>query len=238
MTIALRALCVLAAVVGACPAFAGDVSQKQLNLLCTVPLPWCEALAAAFEKKNGVKVAVTQKAGGEALALLAAQKGSSRFDVWYAGTGDFHLQAAEQGLVDEYRSPRLPELRDWAVRHAEQTKHRSVALYLRSVGIIVNSRRLAAKQLGEPKCWSDLARAEYDDHIEMGHPAQSSAARAALLAFVQLFGEQKAFDLMKRIHGNVDNYTPRATARGAMRQLGSRSCMPWRRRSQTASRSS
>jgi iron(III) transport system substrate-binding protein len=211
VTIALRALCVLAAVVGACPAFAGDAPQKQLNLLCTVPLPWCEALAAAFQKNNGIKVAVSQKEGGEALALLASQKGSPRFDVWYAGTGDFHLQAAEQGLVDEYRSPRLTELRDWAVRHAEHTKYRSVALYQRSVGLIVNTRRLAAKQLAEPKCWSDLARSEYNDQIEMGHPAQSNAARAALLTFVQVFGEQKAFDLMKRVHGNVDNYTRRAT---------------------------
>ena len=211
MTIALRALCVLAAVVVACPAFGADAPQKQLSLLCTVPLPWCEALAQAFEKNTGTKVAVTQKSGADALGILAAQKGAPRFDVWYAATGDSHLQAAEQGLLEEYRSPRLPELRDWAVRHAQQTKHRSVALYLRSVGLVINTRRLAAKQLAEPKCWSDLGRPEYDDQIEMGHPAQSNAARAALFAFVQLLGEEKAFELMKRIHGNVDNYTRRAT---------------------------
>jgi iron(III) transport system substrate-binding protein len=211
VSIALRALCVLAAVVSAMPASGLEAPQNQLNLLCTVPLPWCEALAKAFEKNSGIKVAVTQKGGADALGILSSQKGSPRFDVWYAGTGDFHLQAAELGLIDEYRSPRLPELRDWAVRHAQQTKHRSVALYLRSIGIIVNTRRLAAKQLAEPKCWSDLGRPEYDEQIEMGHPAQSSAARGALLAFVQLFGEEKAFELIKRIHGNVDNYTRRST---------------------------
>ena len=214
MAIALRALCVLAAVVGAWPAFGLDAPRKQLNLLCTVPLPWCEALAMAFEKNSGIKVAVTQKSGAEAIGILSSQQASPRFDVWYAGTGDFHLQAAELGLVDEYHSPRLPELRDWAVRHAQQTRHRSVALYLRSIGVIANTRRLAAKQLAEPKCWSDLGRPEYDEQIEMGHPAQSSAARAALLAFVQLFGEEKAFELIKRIHGNVDNYTRRATNAG------------------------
>ena len=84
MTIALRALCVLAAVVWAGVARGGDAPSKQLNVLCTVPLPWCEALAASFEKKSGVKVAVTQKSGPEALAILIAQKSSPRFDVWYA----------------------------------------------------------------------------------------------------------------------------------------------------------
>jgi len=211
VTIALRALCVLAAVVWASVAHAADAPSKQLNLLCTVPLPWCEALATAFEKKNGVKVAITQKSGPEALAILIAQKSSPRFDVWYAGTGDAHLQAGEQGLLEEYRSPQAADLRDWSVRHFHQTKNRSIALYLRSVGMIANTRRLAAKQLPEPKCWSDLGRPEYDDQIDMGHPAQSSAARATLLAFVQLFGEEKAFELIKKIHTNVDSYTRRAT---------------------------
>ena len=209
--IALRALCVLVAVVCGGPARAADALPRQLNLLCSVPLPWCEALAAAFEQKTQIKVAVTQKAGAEALALLATQKASPRFDVWYAGAGDAHLQAAEQGLLDEYRSPQISALRGWSTRVLQATDDRSVGLFLRSVAIIVNTRRLAAKQLAEPKCWTDLARPDYDDQIEMGHPAQSSAARATLLAFVQLFGEEKAFDLLKKIHANVDSYTRRAT---------------------------
>jgi iron(III) transport system substrate-binding protein len=211
VTVALRALCVLAAVVCVGPAGGADAPQKQLNLLCTVPLPWCEALAKGFEEKSGVKVAVTQKGGPEALALLIAQKSSPRFDVWYAGTGDFHLQAGEQGLLDEYRPAQTAELRDWSDRQLQQTKNRSVGIYLRSIGLIVNTRRLAAKQLAEPKCWSDLIRPEYDDQLDLGHPAQSSAARATLLAFVQLYGEEKAFDMIKKIHANVGNYTRSAT---------------------------
>ena len=220
MTVALRALCVLAAVVCVGSAGGADAPQKQLNLLCTVPLPWCEALAKGFEEKSGIKVALTQKGGAEALALLIAQKNSPRFDVWYSGTGDSHLQAGEQGLLDEYRSPQTSELRDWSTRHLQQTKNRSVALYLRSIGFIVNTRRLAAKQLAEPKCWSDLTRPEYDDQLDMGHPAQSSAARATLLALVQAFGEERAFDMIKKIHSNVGSYTrlasnaARAVARG------------------------
>jgi len=220
VTIALRALCVLAAVVCAGPAAGADAPQKQLNLLCSVPLPWCESLATAFEQKTGIKVAVTQKSGAEALALLIAQKSSPRFDVWYAGAGDSHMQAGEQGLLEEYRSPQTAELRDWSLRHLQQTKNRSVGIYLRSIGFIVNTRRLAARQLAEPKCWSDLTRPEYDDQIDLGLPAQSAAARATLLAFVALYGEEKAFDMIKKIHANVGSYTrlasnaARAVARG------------------------
>ena len=44
----------------------------------------------------------------------------------------------------------------------------------------------------------------------MGHPTQSSAARATLLALVQALGEERAFDLVKRIHVNVNKYMRRA----------------------------
>ncbi len=90
-----------------------------------------------------------------------------------------------------------------------------------AIGIAVNTQRLAAKQLPEPKCWSDLARPEYDDLLQMGQPGQSGAARTTLITLVQLFGEEKAFDLIKRIHGNVGSYTRRATnaaRRGAWRR--------------------
>jgi iron(III) transport system substrate-binding protein len=210
MKMVLRVFGALVALAGSCGALGGD-APRSLNLLCSVPLPWCEALATTFENKNGMKVAVTQKAAAEVPALLAAQRAAPRFDVWYGGAGDLHLQAAEGDTTDEYRSPHLPELRDWSVQHARQSRYRSGALYLRAIGIAVNTQRLAAKQLPEPKCWSDLARPEYDDQLQMGQPGQSSAARATLVTLVQLFGEEKAFDLIKRIHGNVGSYTRRAT---------------------------
>lgn len=210
MNIALGTLGALVALAGSCGAIAADAPQS-LDLLCSVPLPWCEALAAAFEKKSGVKIAVTQKAAADVPALLAAQRAAPRFDVWYGGAGDLHLQSADGDTIDEYRSPLLAELREWAEQHARQSRYRSVGLYLRPIGIAVNTQRLAAKQLPEPKCWSDLARPEYDDQLQMGQPGQSAAARATLVTLVQLFGEEKAFDLAKRIHRNVGSYTRRAT---------------------------
>jgi iron(III) transport system substrate-binding protein len=210
VSIALRAVGALVAL-----AFSGGVNAaaapKSLDLLCSVPLPWCEALAVAFETKSGVKVTVTQQTAADAPALLASQKATPRFDVWYGGAGDLHLQAAEGDTTDEYRSAQLAELRDWAVQYARQSRYRSVGLYLRAIGIVVNTQRLAAKRLAEPKCWSDLARPAYDDQLQMGQPGQSTAARTMLITLVQIFGEDKAFDLVKRIHTNVGRYTRRAT---------------------------
>ena len=89
-------------------------AQGQVNVICSVPMPWCEALAAQFTKETGIKVGLTQKGSGESMAQVAAEKANPKYDVWYAGTGDPHLQAAELGLTEEYKSPMLAELYDWA----------------------------------------------------------------------------------------------------------------------------
>jgi iron(III) transport system substrate-binding protein len=197
-------------------AAAGAASaQGQVNVICSVPIPWCEAIVAQFTKDTGIKVGLTQKASGEAMAQISAEKANPKYDVWYAGTGDPHLQAAELGLTDEYKSSMLPQLYDWAVKQAEQSKYRTVGIYTGALGIGYNREILAKKKLPPPKCWADLARPEYRDEVQMANPNASGTAYSTLATFVQIFGEDKAFELLKGMHRNTNNY-PR-TGAGAIR---------------------
>ncbi|MCC7114211.1 MAG: ABC transporter substrate-binding protein [Burkholderiales bacterium] len=196
----------------------GAGAQGQVNVLCSVPAAWCEAVAAQFQKDTGVKVNIVQKAAGEAMAQLAAEKANPRFDVWYAGSGDPHLQAAESGLTDEYRSPHLPQLHDWAVRQAEQSGYRTVGLFVGALGFGYNAEVLAKKKLPAPRCWADLADPVYRDEVQIANPNASGTAYMTIATFVQLFGEDRAFDLLKGMHRNTNNY-PRAGA-GAIRAVG------------------
>ena len=77
-------------------------------------------------------------------------------DVWWGGPGDPHMQAAEEGLLAEYKSPRLGELHDWAQQLAEQSKFRTSGIYLGALGIGYNTEVLkqeghaGAEVLGRP----------------------------------------------------------------------------------------
>ena len=72
----------------------GARAQGQVNIICSVPITWCEALIAQFQKDTGVKVGMTQKGSGEAMAQVAAEKANPKYDLWYAGTGDPQQAAA------------------------------------------------------------------------------------------------------------------------------------------------
>ena len=193
------------------------LAHAQLNLLCSAPAEWCKLLADEFQKDTGIKVGMTQKGSGEAMAQVAAEKANPKYDLWYAGTGDPHLQAAELGLTDEYKSPVLPQLYDWASRQAEQSKYKTVGIYTGALGIGYNPELLAKKNLPPPKCWADLANPMYRDEVQMANPNASGTAYSTLATFVQIFGEDKAFELMKGMHKNTNNY-PR-TGAGAIRAV-------------------
>jgi iron(III) transport system substrate-binding protein len=186
-------------------------AQGEVNVVCSVAMPWCEAIAAAFLKDTGITVNLTFKDSSEALAQLAAEKDVPKHDVWYAGAGSSHTQAAVIGLTEEYRSPLLPGLRDWAIRQAEESTGHSVGIHAAVLGIAYNSKTLARKRLPEPKCWADIGKPEYHGEVEMPNPISSTAAYAAVATFVQLFGEDRAFELLKAIHRNVSTY-PRTSA--------------------------
>ena len=90
----------------------------QVIVYCTVQEEWCRPMMAAFERETGIRVAMTRKSSGEFYAQIRAEASNPRGDVWWGGTGDPHVQAARENLTLEYRSPRLTELHDWAVRQA------------------------------------------------------------------------------------------------------------------------
>ncbi len=195
-------------------------AQGQVNIVCSVPIPWCEAAAAAFTKESGITVGLQQKSAGEAMAQIAAERANPKIDLWYTGTGDPHLQAAEMGLTEEYKSPSLSQLHEWAVRQAEQSKYRTVGVYTGALGIGYNPEVLAKRNLPPPKCWADLANPIYRDEVQMANPNASGTAYATIATFIQIFGEDKAFELMKAMHKNTNNYprsgvgSIRAAARG------------------------
>ena len=78
-------------------------AQGNLVLYCAVQEEWCRATVTAFERKTGIKVAMTRKSSGEIYAQVKAEASNPRGDIWWGGTGDPHLQAAEEGLTVEYR---------------------------------------------------------------------------------------------------------------------------------------
>ena len=189
----------------------GAWAQGQINVICSVQAEWCNMIGTVYARTTGTRINVSMKGSGEALAQLIAEKDNPKTDVWFGGTGDPHLQAAEQGLSLEYKSPSLSQLYPWAQQQAQQAGFKTVGIYSGPLGFGYNPELLAKKKLAVPKSWADLLKPDYKGDIQVANPGSSGTAYTMVATLVQLMGEDKAFDYLKGLHKNVSQYTRSGT---------------------------
>ena len=210
----------LAVIVTALQAVSPARADGNLVLYCAVQEEWCRNMVAAFERQTGVKVAMTRKSSGEFYAQVQAEAANPRGDVWWGGTGDPHLQAAEEGLTIEHQSPNLGLVHDWARKQWEQAKHRAVGVYAGALGYGYNSELLQKKGGAVPQCWADLTDPRFHDEVQVADPNSSGTAYTLLATVIQLMGEEKGFDYLKRLHRNINQYTKSGAAPAKATSLG------------------
>lgn len=184
-----------------------SLAQQSLNVICSVQAEQCNMVQTVFSRITGIKVNLVHKASGEAMAQLNAEKANPKTDVWYGGTGDPHMQAAELGLTMEYKSPSLPLLYDWAQKQAAQSGYKTVGTYSGPLGFSYNTEGMAKKKLTPPACWADLLDPKWKGEIQAPNPNTSGTAYVQVATLVQLMGEEKAFAYLKALHKNISQYT-------------------------------
>jgi iron(III) transport system substrate-binding protein len=186
-------------------------AEGQVTVYCSLLAEWCEIMRVEFTRSTGIKAAVSTKSTGETFAQIRAEADNPRADIWWGGPSDSHLQAAELGLLQEYRSPTLPKLHPWARRAAELSHYRSVGIYAGTLGIVWNTEALAKRKLPAPRCWADLVKPIYRDEVQMSNPTTSGTSYVMLATLIQIMGEEPAFAYLKQLHANINQY-PRSGA--------------------------
>jgi iron(III) transport system substrate-binding protein len=202
-------LAMTVAAAGFANALPAMAQSDELVLYCSVQEEWCRAMSEAFQRETGINVLMTRRSSGETYAQIAAEAEQPRGDVWWGGTGDPHLQAAQEGLTQEYRSDMLDQLQDWAVRQAETSGYRTVGIYAGGLGFGYNSELVTENP---PSCWADLLDARFADDVQVANPNSSGTSYTMLATMVQLMGEDEAFDYLAQLHENISQYTQSGSA--------------------------
>ena len=169
-----------AAIFGSSTALA---QAEKLTFYCSAQEEWCQVMANGFQDATGIEVNMTRKSSGETFAQIKAEEANPKGDVWWGGTGDPHLQAAEEDLTEAYVSPMRSELNDWAIAQATSAGDKTIGIYSGALGYGYNNDLLKANNLPEPKCWADLTKPEFKGHVQIANP-NSSGTSYTTLAFI------------------------------------------------------
>jgi iron(III) transport system substrate-binding protein len=187
-------------------------SADDLTLYCSADEEWCQLMARGFEEATGTNVDMTRKSSGETFAQVKAEAANPKGDIWWGGTGDPHLQAAEEGLTEPYVSPMREELQPWAISQATAAGDKTIGVYSGALGYGYNEELLKKNNLPVPACWADLLKPEYKGQVQMANPNSSGTAYTTLATMVQMMGEDQGFDYMKKLHANINQYTKSGSA--------------------------
>jgi iron(III) transport system substrate-binding protein len=187
-------------------------ANGSLTVYCSVQEEWCQLMVNEFQRETGINVAMTRKSSGETYAQVQAEAANPRGDIWWGGTGDPHLQAAEEGLTEAYESSMLAELQPWAVEQHKTASGKAVGIYMGALGFGYNEDLLQQKGVAAPQCWADLTKPEYKGEVQIANPNSSGTAYTFLATMVQILGEDKAFEYLSQLHENVNQYTKSGAA--------------------------
>jgi iron(III) transport system substrate-binding protein len=167
-------------------------------------------IAEAFESATGIKVQFLTMSSGEVLTRLRAEKARPMTDIWFGGGSDAFIQAGKEILTEKYISPNAKNVQP-AFKDMEGC-WTGVSLVV--VGFNVNTDRLTDKKLPIPVSWADLTDVQYKGEVLASNPNTSGTAYTTVSGLLQIMGEEKGWEFLDKIYGNIPFLTKSGSAPG------------------------
>ena len=182
-------------------------AEGKLTVYCSAQNSTCEKVTQRFAQKYDVQTQFVRNSTGTVLGKIKAEKDNPQADVWYGGTFEPHFQGAEQGLFAAYRSPLQQQILPQFQKLTKQRGEFNSIIYLMEVGIGFNREKLAEKGIKAPRCFADLLDPAFKNQVQYADPRVSGTGYSLISTLVSLWGEDKAFDYLKKLNANIAQYT-------------------------------
>lgn len=194
----------------------GDKKDLKLTIYCGLMEDHMVKAVKEFEKDTGVKAEAVRMSSGEILGRIRAEKANPKASVWFGGPADGLIQASEEGLLEKYASPNAKDIPD----KYKDKDGAWTGIYVGYLGFVSNQKLLKEKGVEAPKSWEDLLKPEFKGQVSMANPGSSGTAYTGLATVVQIMGEEKGLDYMKKLHGQIKSYEKSGTAPARMAGQG------------------
>ncbi|MDR0689372.1 MAG: ABC transporter substrate-binding protein, partial [Spirochaetaceae bacterium] len=190
----------------------GVEAQNSVSAYTTLEEPLAKALFEQFHKETGITVSFVRLSGGEAVARMEAEAANPQASIWVGGVGLDHITAKSKNLTTPYQSRFSQNTR----AEFKDPQNYWIGLYVGPLTFVTNLDRAKSLGLPPPKSWADLLKPIYQGQIRMANPGISGTAYNVLTTIRTLNNgnENAAFDYLKKLDVNVDQYARSGSAPG------------------------
>lgn len=170
------------------------MAQGKVTIYSAAPQDLLDHVVPAFEKSSKLKVELIKGGSGDLINRLKAEKGRQGADVLFSVSTE--VIEANAALFSKYTPENVKYLADIFKVNDAAVPFTAVA---NSFGI--NTKQLTPAQY--PKTWLDLANPMYKGKISAARPDKSGSAFIQLGVILQIYGEEKGWDLYAKILDNT-----------------------------------
>ena len=189
----------------------GGGDSTEINVLCTPQEEWCQGMKQEFEEQFGITVNYVRMSSGESLARIRAEKDNPQFDIWWGGPIDSFVAAKEEGLLEQYNSPNMKNLRDQ--EKFKDADNYWAGIYVGTLGFCTNEDWLAANPGVEaPTSWDDLLKPEFTGQVLVAHPSTSGTSYTALSTVLQIRGQDAGWEYLNKYADQMLQFTKSGAA--------------------------
>jgi iron(III) transport system substrate-binding protein len=159
----------------------------------------------AFEAENpDIEIVWLRDSTGVLTAKILAEQNAQRGDAIWGLAVTSTMLLKERGLLDPYAPRNLAALKPSFRDPVDPPSYVGMEGWVAAVCL----NTVEAQKLGlpRPQSWFDLHDPKFKGKITMPHPASSGTGYFHVSAWIQTFGEDKAWAFMDRLHENIAMY--------------------------------
>jgi iron(III) transport system substrate-binding protein len=196
----------LALVAGA----AAAQTKTKLTVYSTLVPEYINDFKQGFEADNpDIELNLWRDSTGVVAAKLVAEKDRPQADAIWGLAVTNVLQLKELGILEPYAPRSLDRIK--ANFRDPASPPAWVGMEAWAAAICFNTVEAAKKGLKRPSKWSDLADPAFKGQVLMPDPASSGTGYFHVSAWMQLWGEDKAWSFMDKLHDNIAMYIKSGT---------------------------
>ena len=194
-------------------------AETTLLVYTAIEPEWLPKYKKAFEEANpGIRIKWLREGTGTITARLLAEKDAPRADAVFGLAAGSLLVLKAQNMLEPYTPRDFAELSP-VMRDASESPC-WVGINAWATAFCVNRPEMENRGLAAPRNWEDLARPEYKDLIVMPDPAASGTGYMNLAAWMQMWGEEKAWAYVDAVRANLKMFSPSGARPAAMAAQG------------------
>jgi iron(III) transport system substrate-binding protein len=195
----------LAALLALAALTAAAQDRTRLEVYSTLEIENLKDFKKAFEAENpDIEILWNRDSTGVITARILAEQGVQRADAIWGLAVTSMLLLDKRGLLEPYPPKNLANIKPAFRDPANPPAWVGMEAWVASV--CFNTVEAAKLGLPKPASWFDLADARFKGKLTMPHPASSGTGYFHVSAWIQMFGEAKAWEFMDRLHDNIAVY--------------------------------